>query len=293
MDIVTHVERLPAPGETVRGSDIQLFPGGKGANQACAAARAGGAVTMLGSAGQDAFGEMLLASLAQMGVATARVRRSATATGCALISVLPSGENSIVISAGANAEVSESMLLANQDLFKSGSTLLAQLEIGMDAVEAAFRLAHAAGATTILDPAPVAALSTELLRRTSFLTPNQTEAAALLRQPSLAIADETAAAKAAEELLRTGVNGVILKLGSLGCYVAHEGTRAFVPAFPMRVIDTTAAGDVFNGFFAVYLAEGKSVIESARFANAAAALSVTRAGAQASIPAREEAEALM
>lgn len=293
MDLVLPVARLARAGETISGGDLALFPGGKGTNQACAVGRLGGRVAMIGQVGNDAFGAKLTASLDQAGVDTSRLGISDSPTGCACIYVLPGGENSIVISAGANATVLPENALAKLDLLREGMYLLSQLEIPLVTVQAALARAKAAGATTILDPAPVRALPPELLRNVDFLTPNQSEAAALLGDPNLEIREFREAERVAERLLALGPAAAVLKLGSLGCYIAAGKVRAAVPGYEVSAVDTTAAGDVFNGAFAVALAEGKDVLGAARFANAAAAISVTRLGAQSSIPSREEVEAFL
>ncbi len=293
MDLVLPVERLALAGETISGGDLALFPGGKGANQACAAGRVGGHVAFVGQVGDDAFGARLIASLEQAGVDTSGAGRCSTPTGCACIYVLPNGENSIVISPGANGAVLPEVTLPRLDLLHEGCYLLSQLEIPLATVEAALAKAKAAGATTILDPAPVRPLSSKLLRSVDFLTPNQTEAAALLGDPNLEIGDFGQAARAAEKLLSLGPGAVVMKLGSLGCYVAAGKVRAAVPAFEVKAVDTTAAGDVFNGAFAVALSEGRDVVKAAKFASAAAAISVTRSGAQTSVPSREEVDRML
>jgi len=293
MDLVLPVERLARAGETISGGDLALFPGGKGANQACAVGKLGGRAAMIGFVGNDAFGAKLTASLDRAGVDTSGLGISDRPTGCACIYVLPDGENSIVISPGANATVLPENVLSKLDLLHEGMYLLSQLEIPIATVTVALARAKAAGATTILDPAPVRALSSELLRNVDFLTPNQSEAAALLGDPDLEIRGFGEALRAAERLLALGPAAAVLKLGSLGCYIAAGKVRAMVPGFEVSAVDTTAAGDIFNGAFAVALAEGADVLEAARFANAAAAISVTRPGAQSSIPSREEVEAFL
>lgn len=293
MDLVIAVERLARAGETIPGGDLGMFPGGKGANQACAAGALGGAVAMIGQVGDDAFGAQLTASLARAGVHTKDVGVSDRPTGCACIYVMPGGENSIVISPGANATLLPPIALPKLDLLREGMFLLLQLEIPMETIEAALAKAKSAGATTILDPAPARPLSHAALANVDFITPNQSETAALLDDPALEIHTPREAQAAAERLLAMGPAHAVLKLGRSGCFVAAGAVRAMVPGFPVDAVDTTAAGDVFNGAFAVALAEGKDAIEAARFANAAAAISVTRPGAQSSIPSREEVEAFL
>ncbi|MGQ9633962.1 MAG: ribokinase [Bryobacteraceae bacterium] len=290
MDLVFQVERMPVCGETVRGGDLELFPGGKGANQACAAGRLGGRAFLVAEVGQDAFGAKLTASLQAAGVDTARVGRAARPTGCASIYVMPGGENAIVISPGANAAMDASWVRERLDLLDPGDYVLLQLEIPMGAIEAAFEVAKAAAAVTLLDPAPAMQLPAGLLSRVDLLTPNQTEAATLLGIPAERVQTYEDAAEAAAELQKMGAAGVIIKMGSLGCYVRTAEFEGAVPSFAVTAVDSTAAGDVFNGALAVALAEGQGVREAARFACAAAALSVTRAGAQTSIPSRQEVE---
>lgn len=290
MDLVFQVERLPVCGETVRGGDLELFPGGKGANQACAAGKLGGRAFLVAEVGQDAFGAKLTASLQAAGVDTARVGRAARPTGCASIYVMPDGENAIVISPGANAAMDASWVRERLDLLDPGDYVLLQLEIPMGAIEAVLEAAKAAGAVTLLDPAPAMQLPAGLLSRVDLLTPNQTEAATLLGIPAERVQTYEDAAEAAAELQKMGAAGVVVKMGSLGCYVRTAEFEGAVPSFAVTAVDSTAAGDVFNGALAVALAEGQSVRAAARFACAAAALSVTRAGAQTSIPSRQEVE---
>jgi len=280
MDLVFQVERLPVCGETVRGGDLELFPGGKGANQACAAGRLGGRAFLVAEVGQDPFGAKLTASLQAAGVDTARVGRASRPTGCA----------AIVISPGANAAMDAARVRERLDLLDPGDYVLLQLEIPMAAVEAALQAAKAAGAVTVLDPAPAMKLPPDLLAKVDLLTPNQTEAATLLGIPADQVQTYEDAAAAAAELQKMGAAGVIVKMGSLGCYVRAAGFEGPVPSFAVTAVDSTAAGDVFNGALAVALAEGQGVQAAARFACAAAAISVTRAGAQTSIPTRPEVE---
>ena len=293
IDLVSTVERLPRPGETLVGGDLAVFEGGKGANQACAAGRLGGTVTMIGQVGADSFGTRLVQTLRAAGVDTSGVGVSTRPTGSACISVLPDGENAIIISPGANATLSPEIALERLRAAPSYGFFLGQLETPITAIVAAFAEAKRSGATTILDPAPVQPLPFELIPYIDFITPNQIEAKALLGRTTDCIQDFDDARTAAEELLSAGYRGVVLKLGQLGCYVATERLRAAVPAFEVVAVDTTAAGDTFNAAFAVALAEGAPIVEAALFANAAAAISVTRPGAQNSIPARGEVESLL
>jgi ribokinase len=285
--------RLPREGETIPGEDLMTFPGGKGANQVCAAAKLGGRAAMIGQVGTDPFAEVLLASLHAAGVDTEGVGRSAGASGAACVSVLPSGENAIVVSPGANAKLLPEIALSRLTGVKQGDLVLLQLEIPRATVEAVLAHAAARGAVVLLDPAPAQPLPEELLRQVDYLTPSQTEAALLLGQPDASIDTFEAAGDAASRLLKLGPKAVVLKMGRAGCFAAANGVRCGIEGFAVRAVDTTGAGDTFNGAFAVGLAEGMPVIAAATFANAAAALSVTRFGAQSAIPNRQEVMAFL
>jgi ribokinase len=291
-DLVQRVERFPRPGETVTGSDLDIVPGGKGANQACAAALLGGQVEMVGRVGSDPFGPMLIESLARAGAGTSKIQVSATSTGTAAILVLPSGENLIVISPGANGKLTPQDVAQSLGTLEPGAILLSQLEVRLETTRSALEIARQHGATTILDPAPAQTLSSEILGLVDFLTPNQTEAALLLDR-SREIESYEDAENAACKLLVRGPSTVIVKLGALGVVIANEEGCQRVPGFPVQAVDSTAAGDTWNGAFAVALAEGKGIAVAARFANAAGAISVTRCGAQSSIPARGEVDGLL
>lgn len=293
MDLVFALQRLPRAGETLSGGDLQLFPGGKGANQAYAAAKLGGRVALIAAIGSDPFGPKLTASLREAGVDTSLIETSASPTGCACIYVLPNGENSIVISPGANATLLPDTALPKLANLGPADFLLAQLEIPLETVAAAFAHTRRAGATTILDPAPARALPAALLSNVDILTPNQTEAAVLLGDPELRIETFHEAEAAARRLLALGPRAVLMKLGALGSLYVSANTRAHAEAFRVHAIDTTAAGDVFNAALAVALAAAHPIPEALRFANAAAAVSVTRPGAQNSAPTREETLALL
>ncbi|HEU5023083.1 MAG TPA: ribokinase [Bryobacteraceae bacterium] len=291
IDLVAPVDRLPREGETLAGGDLRLFGGGKGANQAAAAARLGGDVVMIGQVGSDAFGDRLTAGLAAFGVDVSGVGRSSRSTGSACIYVMPGGENAIVISPGANATVTPDIVMSRLSSARPYRFLLAQLEIPIEAVISAFAESRNAGAVTILDPAPYRSLPAELIRLADIVTPNQSEAAALLGCPAGAPIDSIeAASRAAAQLRAAGCRGVILKLGSLGCYVDTPDGRGAIPPFAVEATDTTAAGDTFNAALAVSLARGAAIMDSSLFANAAAAISVTRPGAQSSIPSAAEVE---
>ena len=296
MDFVVTVDHLPAPGQTVLGRNFQMIPGGKGANQACAAARLGAnsvTVRMVGRVGYDVFADHLKASLSAAGVDVSAVHATrAQATGVALISVDTAGQNSIVVASGANHALLASETEAMRSVFRGARFALFQLESPLDTVAAALKLARAEGARTILDPAPAVPLAPELLASVDILTPNETEASLLLGLPPGRVSRSDAAALA-HSLRERGPKAVLLKLGDQGCFYCDGEVELFSPAFKVAVRDTTAAGDTFNAALAVALAEDRGGVEALRFANAAAAISVTRMGAQASVPTRSEVDALL
>jgi ribokinase len=291
MDFVVSVDRLPAPGETVLGRDFQMIPGGKGANQACAAGKLGSGsvnVKMIGRVGYDLFADHLKASLSAAGVDVAAVHASrANATGVALIWVDRTGQNSIVVAPGANGDLAAADMEAMRRVFRAGKAALFQLETPLETVAAALKLAREEGLLTILDPAPAQPLSGAMLASVDILTPNESEALILLGQSPRRVSVEEAQA-IARQIRSLGVSAVIVKLGDQGCYYSAPESEVHAPGFRVPVRDATAAGDTFNGALAVALAEQKPVREGLRFANAAAAISVTRLGAQASIPSRAE-----
>lgn len=293
-DLVTRLQRFPAPGETLTALDFQKFAGGKGANQAYAAGRLGGAVHMVGRVGDDGYGEWLVEQLQGGGVDTSHVGRDDNAaTGMAFINLNASGQNQIVIVGGANAAVSPDDLSASAELFAAAGYVLLQLEIPMPAVVAAARMAKASGAEVILDPAPAAELPDELLPLVDWLTPNETELATLLRLPSPDAMDVEETARHARALHQRGVKNVVVKCGAAGALCIDRDSKYAWSAFKVEPVDTVAAGDVWNGAFAVALSEGQTKASAGRFANAAAALSVTRAGAQASMPSRSEVDTFL
>ena len=296
MDFVVRVERLPAAGETVLGRDFHMTPGGKGANQAYAAARLAGpriAVRMAGRVGYDLFADHLKASLAAAGADTAAVMGTkSAATGVALIWVDAQGQNSIVVASGANHAFVAADVAGLRRTVRGAAFLLAQLETPLDTVSALLALAREEGARTILDPAPARPLSRDLLGAVDILTPNESEALILLGRPPARVSTADAPALAAA-LRGLGAKAVVLKLGDQGC-VFDDGERPlYVPAFAVEVTDSTAAGDTFNGALAVALAEEMPMRGALRFASAAAAISVTRDGAQSSLPTRAEVESFL
>jgi ribokinase len=285
-DMVVRVPSLPRPAETVIGGTFFTARGGKGANQAVAAARAGGSVSLIACLGDDALGDETLLALADDGIALDGVRRIAgTRSGVALILVDEAGENSIAVASGANALLAPEHVAPCVALLSPGDVLLTQLETPIESVLAAARAARRAGARVILNPAPARALRDELLALVSVLTPNESEASMLAGVP---VGAEHGLEEAAAALLARGVAAVVITLGARGAYVATAELRESIPGHRVEARDTTGAGDVFNGALAVALAEQMSLRDAVRFANAAAAISVTRDGAQPSAPRREE-----
>jgi ribokinase len=295
MDFVVRTRRLPEPGETVLGGGFQMVPGGKGANQACAAGRlaSNALVRMVGRVGYDMFADHLKASLAAAGVdVSAVVSVRSEATGVALIGVDSAGQNAIVVAAGANGVFPAADVEGSRASFRNAKYALFQLETPLDTVAAALRLARREGAKTILDPAPAQLLSREVLSVVDILTPNESEACILLGRPAGRVTVEEAPALA-KDVLAMGPAAVILKLGENGCVYVDSTSVIHAPGFVVAAHDTTAAGDTFNAALAVALTEELPLAQALRFANAAAALSVTRAGAQASIPARAEVDVFL
>jgi len=293
LDLVATTPRIPIAGETVAGVSFQTFPGGKGANQAVAAARLGASVSMIGKLGTDVFGAQLRESLEESRVNTDGIEMVPGSSGVALITTDEKGENAITVVAGANAQLSPADLEAHIGLLRSAGMLLTQLEIPIETVEYLAAIAIREGIPLVLDPAPARPLSASLLKSVDWLTPNETEACSLLRRPPGELS-EAGVEEAANTLLALGSRNVILKLGKRGCYVAlMDGTRQLLPAYSVRAIDTTAAGDAFNGAFAVALLNGQDALSSASWASAVAAISVTRSGAQPSMPTSAEVESFL
>ena len=287
-DMIVQLPRMPRPGETLLGGRFQSAAGGKGANQAVAAARAGGHVSLIARVGQDSFGDQAIAGLVSGGIDVSQVTRDARSpSGVALIFVAHNGENSIAVAGGANARLSPADISKARPLIRQAKALLMQLETPLATVEAAARIATKSGTLVILNPAPARPLTDDLLRRVSILTPNESEAELLT---GVRIHGAASEAKAAGKLLRRGVQAVVITLGARGALVASEEGTRFVKGFKVKTVDSTAAGDTFNGALAVALTEGRRLDEAVLFANAAAALSVTRVGAQPSAPTRSAIE---
>jgi len=286
VDFVVRTDERPGPGETVTGKEFNIYPGGKGANQAVAASRAGGKVAMAGRIGDDVFSGILTKSLLDAGVRGDLVRVvPGVPTGSAVITIDGKGENSIVVVPGANATVSSEDVDALVPVLRNARVLMLQLEIPMEQVLHAAARARELGAAVMLDPAPPAKLPEDLLRCVDIITPNEHEAEFLTGRE---ISDIKAARLAASDLVAMGPRCAVVKLGSRGAVFATDNAVDHIPGHVVNVVDSTAAGDAFSGALAVAIAEGKSIGEACRFANAAAALSVTKPGAQTSMPWREE-----
>ena len=283
-DMIVRAERLPLPGETVLGGDLSIAAGGKGANQAVAAARLGAQVTFVARVGQDMFGQQALDNFRREGVDVQYLVADPEApSGVALIVVGPGGQNIIAVAPGANGRLTPADVAAAQPALAQARVMLLQLEIPLPTVLAAAEAGRAAGLTVILNPAPAQPLPDELLAVVDLLTPNESEAALLSGSPT----PEAAAAA----LLQRGVGGVIITLGEAGALVAAGAAAPRrIPGFPSQAIDTTAAGDAFNGGLATALARDQGIAAAVRYAHAVAALSVTRLGAQPSLPKAGEVE---
>jgi ribokinase len=285
MDYTALVKTLPQPGETLLASSFKMSGGGKGANQAIAAAVFSPDVQMIGMVGDDPAGHALYDKLKDKGLDVSSVGFCNTPTGNALISVAEHGKNMIVVYPGANSEVKPHIIKHYREAIRSASLVVLQLEIPMESVELAAQLAFEAKVPVLLNPAPAAPLSEELLKHITYLTPNETELAKLTGTNDIELGTV---------LLRNkGVKNIIVTLGADGCYVHTDKWDGRVPTFKVNAVDTTAAGDAFNGALAVAISEGKGMKEALRIANATGSLTTTRHGAQEAIPSREEVEALL
>jgi ribokinase len=289
--MVVQVPHIPAPGETVLGGQFVMVPGGKGANQAVAAARLGAQVTFIARLGQDAFAEASLQNFAAAAIDTSFIVRDAeAASGVALIFVDTGGENAIAVAPGANARLSPEDVDRAEEAIARADVLLLQLEMPIATVEHAIAVAKRHARRVVLNPAPAQPVSDGLLSQVDILTPNETEAAMLLGDSAAGLAGIT---PTAEALLAKGVGAVIVTLGKEGAFVVEPGGSYHVPGKRVTAVDTTAAGDTFSAALAVAWAEGRELRAAVEWANAAAALSVTRRGAQSSLPTRAELEAFL
>ena len=291
MDLVTISARFPRPGETVVGSRFLTYPGGKGANQAVAAARMGAVTAMVGRVGDDVFGSQLIETLRDSGIKVDGVAVAKdTTSGIAVINIDESAQNQIIQILGANDTCGDAEAVRVGQALVNASTLLLQLEVSVDLSLKVAKEAFEQGKTVILDPGPVRHIPSEFFAYCSVITPNETEAQALVGFP---VVDRTSAAQAAEQLLARGVGIAVVKLGAQGVYFANADGGDFVTPFQVDAIDSVAAGDAFNGALAVSLAEGATLEQSVRMAAAAGALAVTKSGAQDSMPYRKEVEGLL
>lgn len=280
-DMTIKGDRLPKPGETVLGGEFRMGPGGKGANQAVAAQRLGADVSFICKVGRDIFGDNAIAGYQKEGIDCSRILRSDKASGTALILVDGNAENCIAVAPGANADLTPEDVDSVADVIRSADYLILQLEIPVESVLRAAKIAHEAGVYVILNPAPACHLPDELFGYISLITPNQTESALLS-----GVGDNLDAA--VEKLMQLGVKDVVVTLGSKGSLVISEGTRTLVPSLKVKAVDTTAAGDTFCGALCVALSEGCSLVDAAGFATKASALTVQKMGAQDSIPFRSD-----
>ncbi|MCZ7602126.1 MAG: ribokinase [Melioribacteraceae bacterium] len=291
MDLVVTSERFPNPGETVFGKNFAMFPGGKGANQAVSCAKLGGLTYFLGKMGNDDFQSSLIRSLNESGVNISDVLiENGAQTGVALISVDGSGENEIIVISGTNMRFTTNDLLKKQEYFSKVKVVLSQLEIPIQTVTLAAQLAKQNRAIFILNPAPAAPLSDELFSFIDYLTPNESELEIL---SGINIVDKSSAEKASRVLLQKGLKNVLVTLGEKGSLLVNNNSVKHFETYKVKAVDTTAAGDSFNGALAYSLSIGKSIEEAIHFASYAAAISVTRMGAQTSMPTLKEVESLL
>lgn len=287
-DMVIKAAHLPRPGETILGGTFFMNPGGKGANQAVAIARLGGPVIFICKTGSDIFGHQSQQLFEEEGINTSYVfSDSENPSGVALITVDEKAENCIVVASGANANLLPSDLAKAEEAIEQADLVLMQLEVPMETVRFVANIAWQKGKKVILNPAPAHPLPADLLRHLYLITPNETEAEMIT---GVKITDETSAGEAARVLAGMGVQHVIITLGSKGALIYSDGKAEMVPALKVEAVDTTAAGDVFNGALTVALSEGRSLKDAARFACKASAISVTRVGAQSSAPYRNEVD---
>ncbi len=290
-DLAFRTGRIPVWGETLMGNEFKLGPGGKGSNQAVAAARAGGRVSFISKLGLDPFGEMARNLYKTEGIDTQFLFTTKSATGAATIIVdAEKGENAIIVVPGACFEITAAEVDQARPLIAGSCVFIAQLELSLPVVEHGLALARALGVPTILNPAPATPLPESFYQYIDYLTPNETEAAALTGVPVATVAD---AEKAADAFLARGVRNAIITLGAQGAFVKNIRVKAHVPAVDAgKVVETTGAGDAFNGGFAVALSEGMGLVEAVRFGCAAAGISITRPGTAPSMPTRSEIDAL-
>ncbi|MDR3643895.1 MAG: ribokinase [Clostridia bacterium] len=293
-DFVASADRLPKTGETVIGNSFGMFSGGKGANQAVQAAKLGAEVYMIGRVGDDFLGERLMEGLKKTGVITDYIKKDPTShTAACCIHVDANGDNAIIIAPEANMSVTADDIRSAGEVIQSADIFISQLEIAMPAVEYAVGLASEHGVPVVLNPAPHRAVSKELFKRADVVTPNETEAEFYTGIPMEKSNIEECAAANAEKLMAMGAKSVVITLGKKGAFLAYEGIRKRIDTPYVVPVDTTAAGDAFNGALAVALAEGRSMEQAVVFANGAGALAASKAGAQSSICDRAQLEAFL
>lgn len=288
MDMVVSLKHRPGRGETVLGGDFFMNAGGKGANQAVAARKLGATVAMIGKVGQDLFADQLLENLVQLGIDCSAIEQiPSQATGVAFVTLDPEGDNSIIVAPGANHKLTPADIRRQEELIKQAKLLMVQLEIPLETVKEAIAIARRHKVPVMLDPAPVQPLTAELLSMVDYIVPNETEISQLT---GIEVHDQVTAKLAAVELLRQGVSTVFAKLGEKGIVVVNANRTFFVEPYQVQAVDSTAAGDAFAGAVGAAIVSGKDVWASAKFASAIGAITVTRKGAQASMPSLEEAE---
>ena len=286
MDIVVEMSEMPKCGETVLGECLSYVPGGKGANQACAIGRLGGNVSMLGCVGNDSFGKTQMESLTHCGVCMKHIQEEETLTGTAVIFVDQDGNNSIVVLSGANKRCDIEYIKKRDQLFQEADYIMFQMEIPTETVYYGLRRAKELGKKTLLNPAPVPEfIPDEVWSQIDYLTPNETE---LMKLTGIQDTSESSIRKGAKSLIEKGVKNILVTLGERGALFINGEVEQHFPARSVQAVDTTAAGDCFNGAFVMALAEGKTVEEAIKFANIASSITVTRKGAQSSIPYKDE-----
>ena len=292
VDLMARTPHLPVPGETVKGSMFKMGPGGKGFNQGVAAHKAGADITMITKLGKDTFASVALDAMRELGMDTSHIFYSEqTETGCALIMVDEnSSQNEIVVVLGACGTVNDEDSRSMEPAICESDYLLTRLETNVDAVEKVVDIACRNGVKVILNTAPVQPISDSLLSKIDLITPNEVEAEILTGVP---VVDEDSAVKAAEWFFQKGVKNVLITLGKRGVFVASQGRHAILPVPEVKVLDTTGAGDAFNGGLVTALSEGKDIWEAARFANALASVAVQRLGTTPAMPTREEIDAFI
>jgi len=287
-DLVVKAERMPQEGESLLVNGLQFFPGGKGANQAVAAARLGGKVSFLSCVGQDIIGDFLIRDLESGGIDTAWVKRtSQRSSGCAFIMLFPSGDNCIIVDPAANLTLTSEDVERAREIIERADAVMSVLEVPLDVVEAAFCIARKAGTLTVLDAGPPRSLPPEILRLADIVSPNETELAQLT---GATISDRASAREAAAKLIAQGAATVILKLGSDGSMLVTSHAAEHFPAYKIGAVDPTAAGDAFTAALTIEVAAGARIEDAMRFANAAGALAATKVGARSSLPTRQEVE---